>query len=172
MYQASDRVTRKEWHNFAQSLALADRYPGLRGIGVAVPVDPEHLQEFLTWERFDGAPDLALKAIPDVANPRAPGDQHFVLLYLEQRDGNTNAIGLDFSTEHMRRAAAIAARDTGRPAITSRIALYQDKERRSGFLFFEPIYQSTEAPGTVQERRAAFRGWVVAPFLASEFFNA
>jgi PAS domain S-box-containing protein len=172
MYQASEQVTRKEWRDFAQSLALADRYPGILGIGVAVPVDPAHLQEFLTWERFDGAPNLELKSIPDVVNPRTPGEQHSIILYLEQLDGNTDAIGVDLSSEQLRREATIAARDTGRPAITGRIALYQDKERRSGFLFLYPIYQTTQIPATIEQRRALFRGWVLAPFLTDQFFKS
>jgi hypothetical protein len=71
MYQASDRVTRKEWRDFAGSMALMERYPGIYGLGVVVPVQPQHLEEFLVWERFDGVPDLQLKTYPGVANPRA-----------------------------------------------------------------------------------------------------
>jgi signal transduction histidine kinase/CHASE1-domain containing sensor protein/integral membrane sensor domain MASE1 len=172
MYQASERVTRKEWRDFAASLALMERYPGIYGLGVVVPVEPEHLAEFLVWERFDGAPDLQLKTYPGVVNPRAPDDDHFVVLYVEPEPRNSGIIGVDMSSEPKRRAAAIAARDTGQPAITAQITLFQDPRRRPGFLYFLPVYKDLGPITTVQQRRDRFRGWIYAPFITEDFFRA
>ena len=172
MYQASERVTRQEWHDFAASMALIERYPGIRGIGVAVPVKPDHLQEFLVWERFDGAPDLQLKSIPGVPNARQPGDDHFVMLYLEPvtSAGAKSVLGIDMSTEEKRRTAAVTARDSGQPSITRQIELSQSHQ--PGFLYFLPVYEGTEPMSTVQQRRDRLRGWIVAPFITENFFSA
>jgi signal transduction histidine kinase/CHASE1-domain containing sensor protein len=172
MYQASERVTRKEWHDFEAALALIERYPGISGLAVAVPVQPDHLQEFLVWERFDGAPDMQLKTFPGVQNPRAAQDDHFVILYAEPGQRNANAVGLDLASESVRRAGAIAARDSGLPAITSRISLFKDNKQRPAFLYFLPVYKGTEPMSTVEQRRERFRGWIFAPILTDDFFRA
>jgi signal transduction histidine kinase/CHASE1-domain containing sensor protein len=170
-YQASERVTRKEWHDFAASMALIERYPGIHGFGLMVPVQPEHLEEFLVWERFDGAPNLELKSYPTAANPRAPNDDHFVVLYIEPEESNGAAIGADMSSEPARRAAAIAARDNGIPAITRQVSLYHAPQDKPGFLYFLPVYKGLEPMSTVAERRARFRGWIFAPFMTEDFFR-
>ncbi len=172
MYQASERVTRNEWREFANSMGLMERYPGIRGLGVVVPVTPEHLEEFLVWERFDGAPNLQLKSYPEAATSRGLGDEHFIVLYLEPEQQNTAAIGMDLSSEPARRAAAIRARDTGHPAITTQIPVFQDPLARPGFLYYLPVYKGVEPAATVQERRARFRGWIFAPFMTADFFRS
>jgi signal transduction histidine kinase/CHASE1-domain containing sensor protein/integral membrane sensor domain MASE1 len=172
MYQASERVTRSEWREFATSMGLMERYPGIHGLGVAVPVEPERLEEFLVWERFDGAPNLQLKSYPEAAISRGLGDEHFIVLYLEPEERNAAAIGIDLSSEPARRAAAIRARDTGHPAISTQIPLFQDPLGRPGFLYYLPVYEGAEPPATVQERRARFRGWIFAPFMTADFFRS
>jgi len=172
MYQASERVTRNEWRQFATSMGLMERYPGIRGLGVVVPVTPEHLEEFLVWERFDGAPNLQLKSYPEAATSRVPGDDHFVVLYLEPEQRNAAVIGIDVSSEPARRAAAIRSRDTGQPAITTQIPVFQDPLSRPGFLYYLPVYKGTEPAATVEERRARFRGWIFAPFMTADFFRS
>jgi signal transduction histidine kinase/CHASE1-domain containing sensor protein/integral membrane sensor domain MASE1 len=172
MFQASERVTRGEWRRFSEAMGLMERYPGVYGLGVVVPVAPDHLEEFLVWERFDGAPTLQLKSYPDTANARVPGDEHFVVLYLEPEERNAAGIGVDLSSEAARRAAAIKARDTGHPTVTTQIPLFQDPARRPGFLYFLPVYKDLEPAKTVEERRARFRGWIFAPFLTADFFRS
>ncbi len=172
MYQASERVTRNEWREFSASMALTEHYPGVTGLGMIVPVEPAHLEQFLVWERFDGAPDLELKSYLDATSPRAPNDEHFVVLYLEPAERNGATIGVDMSSEPARRAAAIKARDTGLPAITTQVPLFQDPNHSPGFLYFLPVYKGLEPMPTTEERRARFRGWVFAPFLTSDFFRS
>jgi signal transduction histidine kinase/CHASE1-domain containing sensor protein/integral membrane sensor domain MASE1 len=172
MYQASERVTRNEWRQFATSMELVERYPGVRGLGVVVPVAPQRVEEFLVWERFDGAPNLQLKSYPEAATARGPGDDHFVVLYLEPEQRNARVIGYDLSSEPARRAAAVRARDTGHPAITTQIPVFQDPLGRPGFLYFLPVYSGSELPPTVEERRARLRGWIFAPFMTADFFRS
>jgi signal transduction histidine kinase/CHASE1-domain containing sensor protein/integral membrane sensor domain MASE1 len=172
LYRASERVTRSEWREFSRSMALTERYPGVLGLGLAVPVRQDRLQEFLVWERFDGAPNLELRSYPGTTNSRMPEDDHFVVLYLEPELQNAVAIGFDLSTEPARRTAAIKSRDSGLPSITSQIPLFQDTLRRRGFLYFLPVYEGHEPLSTVEERRALFRGWIFAPVLTADFFRS
>ena len=172
MYQASERATRNEWRQFATSMELVERYPGVLGLGVVVPVAPQRLEEFLVWERFDGVPNLQLKSYSDAASPRGPNDEHFVVLYLEPAARNGPFLGVDMSSEPVRRAAANKARDTGLPAITTQVPLFQDSLRRPGFLYFLPVYEGQGPISTVEERRARFRGWIFAPFRTADFFRS
>jgi signal transduction histidine kinase/CHASE1-domain containing sensor protein/integral membrane sensor domain MASE1 len=172
MYQASERVTRKEWRDFTASLALMERYPGVTALSVVVPVAPQRLQEFLVWERFDGAPNLELKTYPGVVNPRGPDDDHFIALYIEPQLRNGAVLGVDMASEPKRRAAAIAARDSGQPAITAQLTLFKDAQRGPGFLYFLPVYKGLDPMSTVQQRRDRFRGWIVAPFVTTVFIRS
>ena len=172
MYRASERVTRKEWNAFVTSMALVERHPGVMGMGVAVPVAPDRLQDFLLRERSDGAPGLELKSYPDVATARSSGGEHFVVLYVEPVEWNGAMLGMDLSSEPVRHAAAAKARDTGLPTITAQIALFPDPLQRPGFLYLLPIYEGTEPASTIAERRGRFRGWVFAPFLTAGFFRS
>jgi CHASE1-domain containing sensor protein len=153
-------------------MELMERYPGIRGLGVVVPVEPERLEELLVWERFDGAPNLQLKSYPEAAISRGLGDEHYIVLYLEPEEQNAAAIGMDLSSEPARRAAAIRARDTGHPAITTQILVFQDPLARPGFLYYLPVYKGVEPAATVEERRARFRGWIFAPFMTADFFRS
>ena len=47
--------------------------------------------------------------------------------------------------------------------------LVQDNSKSSGFLLLRPMYQRGRTPETTEMRRAAFRGWIYAPFIASRF---
>ena len=173
MFQASERVTRNEWREFATSMGLMERYPGVRGLGVVVPVAPERLEEFLVLGALRRRSEPAAEILSRGGDvPRAQGDEHFIVLYLEPEERNAAVIGIDLSSEPARRAAAIRARDTGQPAITTQIPVFQDPPGRPGFLYFLPVYKGIEPATTVEERRARFRGWIFAPFMTADFFRS
>ena len=170
-YAASERVTRDEWRVFAASLDFTAHYPGIRGVGVMLPVQQSRLAEFLAVVRNDGAPDFMLKSIPGAANPRTPGEDHIVITYLEPLAGNRQALGLDITSEAVRRSGAFAARDGGKPVMSGRITLVQDEMQRAGFLLFLPFYDSIRPPVDVEGRRSQFKGLVYAPFVTEAFIG-
>ncbi|MFT7433093.1 MAG: CHASE1-domain containing sensor protein [Alphaproteobacteria bacterium] len=63
------------------------------------------------------------------------------------------------------------ARDTANSAITKRILLVQDSEKKPGFLHLLPMYKKGLPITTVTERRAAFNGWIYAPFIGENFIK-
>mgnify|MGYP000862509771 CR=1 FL=1 len=69
-----------------------------------------------------------------------------------------------------RRVAAETARDTGLPTVTRPIVLVQDAKKRTGFLLYVPVYMPGMSIANLTERRAAFLGWVYAPFVSEDFF--
>lgn len=161
---ASDQVTRDEWRVYVESLDLTGRYPGINGMGVIFPVPAAGLEAFEA-ERGADLPGFGAHAVPGFTQ----GNLHYVVTYLEPIEPNRKALGLDMASEPNRRTAAELARDTGEAQVTGRIVLVTDEQSRAGFLLFVPVYRPGLPLTTVEERRAAFAGWVYAPFVTEEF---
>jgi PAS domain S-box-containing protein len=170
-FAASNRISRGDWHDYASSLDLIARYPGINGMGVVLPVSPSTVDRFVADARADGVPDFSLKQVAGVADPRLPDEDHFVILYIEPVSLNSPAIGLDLASEANRRRAALESRAIGRPRITDPITLVQDSLKRSGFLLLVPMYRPGQPIATEAERETAFRGWIYAPFVIDAFFR-
>jgi PAS domain S-box-containing protein len=170
-YAASEHISRRDWHDYASSLDLLTRYPGINGMGVVLPVAPAEVDRFVAEARADGMPDFSIRAIPGTGDPRRAGDDHFVILYIEPVSLNLPAIGLDLASETNRRRAALESREIGRPQITDPIVLVQDVEKRTGFLLLVPMYRPGLPIATQADREKAFRGWIYAPFVIEAFFR-
>ena len=169
MFVASDSVTRSEWEVYVDSIDLIDRYPGVNGMGIVVPVKHADLAAFKAEMRDDGLPLFAARPVPGGS---LDVDEHFVIIREGPEILNHTPIGLDLGSEPKRRSAAIAARDFGVPTMTHSVTLAMDEGPRSGFLLFVPSYWAHRPIGTVAERRAAFRGLINAPIVADRFFTA
>jgi PAS domain S-box-containing protein len=170
-YAASEKVTRAEWRQYVRSLQLLERFPGINGVGVVLPVEASQAADFVARARRDGVPDFSIRPVPNAPAPDSDAAQHFVILYCEPTELNAAAIGLDLASEPLRRQAAIAARETRQPSITSRITLVQDQKRGPGFLLYLPIFRQPFPNEDVLPGRATFLGWIDAPLIADAFFG-
>ena len=153
-------VQRKDIENYVQSLDLNTALPGLSGLGYIVEVKSDNAAGFTNAQRTDGAPRFTI-------HPDTGEETRFVIKFIEPRAGNEELLGLDITFEFGRRAAAIELRDTGAARLTPRILLVQEKSRQPGFLLLLPDYRLDFPLTTVAARRAAFRGWVYAPFVGA-----
>lgn len=154
-------IERDRWRHYVDQINIAERYPGINGLGVVLALPREERDEFIARQRrmhpdFEIYPDhdeATLWPITQVV-PEGP---------------NAAALGLDMAHETNRRAAAHKARDSGLSQVTGPITLVQDEQRTPGFLFFTPFYSLDFAGDTklqeVEERRERFQGLVYAPFL-------
>ncbi|MGZ5243087.1 MAG: CHASE domain-containing protein [Bacteroidia bacterium] len=168
LFLSSDLVTRNDWREFIRAFHLLKRYPGINGMGYAVPVKKEDAAKFVRLTRLDGAPDFRITSF----EKEPANDEFFVIKYIEPYEVNKPALGFDMGSEPRRRKAMEDARDLGKPVITSLINLVQDSTKSPGFLMYVPFYKYGHVPVTVEERRANFLGWVYAPFLAKDFMEA
>ena len=80
-------------------------------------------------------------------------EEYFPVLLMEPHEGNESALGYDPGSGPVRRRALAEARDTGTIIATDPIHLVQDKEVRSGFVVYLPLYTPGAAIETVQARR-------------------
>jgi len=160
--QGSTGVSREEWRTYVETIGVRENFPGINGIGWIEPVAPAAEPQFLARRRADGNPDFAI-------HPALPGGPDYVITYIEPEAGNSEALGLNIAFEHTRMAAAELARDTGKAAISARLVLVQDEARSPGLLVLYPVYRRGMPLTTVEQRRAALRGWTYAPVIAAHF---
>ncbi len=162
LFNAIDNVNRKAWHDYVDSLNLDETLPGIQGMGYAIPVaaaDKEAVEQRI---REEGFPEFAIQ-------PSGDRPEYSTIIYLEPFDWrNQRAFGYDMWSNDMRRAAMARARDEGVAATSGIITLVQETDTnvQAGFLTYLPVYSTKMVPPTVKQRRAAFRGWVYAPFRA------
>lgn len=144
------------WRRYATSIGIIRKYPGINGLGVIHFVPADSLESYLGEQRVF-RPDFDI-------HPTRKADAYWPISYIVPVAGNREAVGLDIAHERNRLEAAQRARDTGTAQSTGPIVLAQDKQGAPGFLFFFPFYDPQREPQTVDERRAALRGLIYAPF--------
>lgn len=161
------QVDRDSFRRFVERLQLADRYPGIQGIGYSVrlPVgDPSQAAPTL---RAFGAADVDIR-------PAGSREEAHAIVHLEPMDRrNRAALGYDMFSEAKRRAAMERARDTGHAAASGRVKLVQeiDEHKQAGFLIYVPVYRGGGIPETVAARRARLAGFVYSPFRADDLLR-
>ena len=163
-FLGSNAVSRAEWRRYVQALQVDRNFPGVNGIGWIESVAPDALPEFLKRVREDGAPEFEIL-------PNANLSPFYVITYIEPVEVNQQAVGLNIAFEPNRLQAADLSRDTGEPAITHRIVLVQDEQKTAGILLLHPVYRDGLPTATVDDRRAALKGWIYAPFIAKNLFQ-
>src|SRR5690554_1044730 len=151
-----------QWRQFAEVLAVQDRLPGVRGIGVIKRVPESKLEAYLAEQQKE-RPGFRI-------HPPHTGPDFWPITYLEPLAANEAASGLDMPHQSNRFTAAQKAMRTGQTQITGPIALVQDDEKKPGFLFFHPFYR-TQGAQQQGNKEANFLGLVYAPFLVSRLME-
>ena len=162
--EASGHISLTEWRTYVEALEIGRTLPGINGIGFISAVEPDKVAEFLKAARADGVIDMHIR-------PQTPAPALFIIRYIEPVGKNAAAVGLNIAFEQNRYAAAVHARDSGLPTITRRIFLVQDATKSAGFLLLRPLYRAGVPTTTLKQRRAAFLGWVYAPFVGNGFME-
>ncbi|MES2206279.1 MAG: CHASE domain-containing protein [Pseudomonadota bacterium] len=164
LINSSEFVSSEEWQHYVETLQIKKNFPGINGIGWIRPVQSTRLDDYLHDIRKNGGTDLKI-------HPTTTAKPFYIITYIEPIQDNRHALGLNISFEKNRLEAADISRDTGTNAITKRIVLVQDDQKRAGFLLLHPVYYKSMPANTLDERRLALRGWVYAPFIAQNFVN-
>lgn len=160
LFASVRQVGRQHWRDYIGKLNIQQNYPGIQGMGYSHVVRPEDLDRHQEEIRALGFPEYAVR-------PPGQRDTYTAILYLEPFDArNQRAFGFDMFSEPVRRAAMERARDSGDPAASGRVTLVQETETgvQAGFLVYLPCYAPGAPVFTVEERRAALRGYVYSPF--------
>ncbi len=159
-YTQNSQISYSQWKTFANSLNLAEKYPGVSGIGVIFKVEKSELESFLSTQRKN-RPSFHV-------HPFSESEQaYFPITYLEPEVKNHQAIGLNIGFEKNRLEAALKARDTGKAQISGPIYLVQEQPSTPGFLFYAPFYKEGSRSSEVLKAEK-FEGMIYAAFVVSK----
>jgi PAS domain S-box-containing protein len=160
LFDASGDVSAAEWRRYYERLELAERYPGIQGVGYAKAVRPDERAAHVQRIREEGFSGYEI-------NPEGERPLYTPVAYLEPYRGrNLAAIGYDMFSEPVRRQVMLAAAESGLTRITAKVTLLQETEiqPQAGVLMYVPLYKAGEPIGTPQQRLQALHGFVYSPY--------
>jgi PAS domain S-box-containing protein len=167
LFSSSTEVTREQWRNFVTYRRVQGhlpgtqwRFPGIQVIGIARRVHHADLPRHLQKIRSEGISDYTI-------SPPGEREEYSPIIFVEPFDvENEPAVGFDLLSEPLRRKTLELAGSTGSCVISEKIILHSDSKKLNvhGFLLCLPIYEAEKPLLTVEERRAALWGYVVAAF--------
>lgn len=168
LLSANDSVKESEFSTFVKMLGLAEHYPGVQGMGFSLRLKPEERVDLIASRKRDGVASFHLW-------PESERREYHAVIYLEpQEPRNRAGLGFDMFTEPSRRAPMEQARDSGLPAATGRVTLFQRVDPQAsqpGFVIYVPVYRKDSQPANETERREALLGFVFSAFRAADFFH-
>ncbi|MFB9861750.1 CHASE domain-containing protein [Rufibacter immobilis] len=167
LFMASDTVTRRDFQNYLRSLQVRKNYPGVQGIGYSVMLAPEQVPALESRIKAEGYPNFQV-------TPAGPRTEYSSIIFLEPLDvQNRRAFGYDMFNDPTRREAMEAARDFNLPAMTGKVQLVQESGNKvqPGILIYMPVYYGGTVPTDLEGRRSRLRGFVYAPFRATDLFS-
>ncbi len=153
LFGLKKEVSKEDWKIYSESLHLESNFSAMNGIGFISHVKKKDLPAFEKKIGFD-------VNILDPENSKNY-DDHFIITYIEPKEPNKIALGLDVGSEINRREAAVKSRETQSPIATKPIVLVQDNQQRPAFLLYHPLRNLKEE----------FKGWAYAPVISSIFFE-
>ena len=167
-FEASElEVSRRQFRQFISAVDLKGQYPGILALGFIRFVKPEDKAKFLAEQRKT-SPEFDIR-------PAGERPGYYPAVYLEPTNENRlQSLGFDPSSEPIRRIALENARDTATPTMTGRLILKteQKAERASpAFILYAPIYRTSPAPTTLDQRRSQLYGFVSASFRVEDLLE-
>lgn len=163
-YESSDFVSAAEYHDYMSALQMTQTMPGFHVAALVLYVPHEKKAQYLAESQRRGYKAFAIRPAGD-----RPGYAPISLIEPHTED-NLEAMGYDLLTKPKTKAALEEARDLGAVALTSKLVLVQDTGKDiPAVVMYVPIYDITKPLNTVEERRAAIKGWVSGPFRLQDF---
>lgn len=160
---AKPGLSAEHFAEYIGHIGLAERYPGMKGIGFA--------------ERICPADVLSLDEAFPLEHPesRKLGDNALLpVKFLEPDPGHPSVAGFDLQSIPAWREAMIKAQDTGRPAASSKgcwpPSAGEGRRGRDLLLLFMPVYRGW--PESAEERRDALAGFVFTPIAPDEMLRS
>ena len=158
-------VTREEWRDYVDHLALSNALPRLLGLGYIERVSSNNLPEFLEKVRRDGARQSEFLNFE--VHPATVNEERYVVKFVEPLSRNRRALGYDIGSESNRCEAAKSAAERDEATLTRKITLVQAAQS-PGALLLLPIYAPGIQPTNPALRRDNLRGWVYAAFVVED----
>lgn len=155
-----------DFQKYVEGLELSEHFPGMRGIGYAVAIDPDN--EHLLYERASKEKIKGFQVWPQTQGPKLP-----VLYYAGQEPSLRSPVGFDMQSDSARAAVVESMIPDGQPRIVrpSRFPDFPSLENSPAFLIVAPVYYGQGLIKTDNDRRAQFIGLVFSPVAAKDLFD-
>ena len=162
LFVASERVTLEEFNLYCDS--LLQRHPSVHALEWAPRVAADERNGHEQDLREQGSEGYAIKEVLEDGSPARIGDRdiYYPVAYVNPREGNERAIGLDLGFEPERRAALERAASTGEMSITKAVKLVQEPGGSLSILGFAPIPHTRSDPEKVPDSVSGRGGFTVA----------
>ena len=167
LMDVNDSISRQQWHDYVARLSLAERYPGIQGVGYSEIFPARALSTHIASMQAEGFPDYSIK-------PVGEREIYSGIIYLEPFSGrNLAAFGYDMFSDPIRREAMQRAIEENKTTISGKVRLVQEThgKAQAGFLMYVPIYRSGYVLNTLDERWQAIQGFVYSPYRMNDLME-
>lgn len=161
LFESSDNISLNEWQDFMSSLKVQDRFPGFHAFAFAPRVGQNEKSAFEQRVRRAGMKDFTIRA-------GSQATEFYPLLYISSPSNMTHMLGMDMGAETIRRQTIELARDGGETVLSAPLILLDGSEAQSAMILMTPFYKKNEPAFTVEQRRKAFQGVLIAPIVLKE----
>jgi PAS domain S-box-containing protein len=159
-FESVDTVTRQQWGSYNKKSHVDVNLAGIEGVGFSLIIAKEQLRKHINQMQREGFPDYAIY-------PSGDRELYTSIIFLEPfTKRNKRAFGYDMFSEPVRRKAMELARDSDIAALTGKVLLVQEKAEdiQAGTLMYVPVYKKGMPKNTIDQRKAAIKGWVYSPY--------
>lgn len=160
LFAASGEVSRAQWRAYVERQQLADRYPGIQGVGFSKVVRASEREAHEQSIRAEGFTDYRIQ-------PEGERSVYMPIVYLEPfNDRNRAAFGYDMYAEPVRHQAMRQAASTGKSRISGKVILRQETHGKvqAGVLIYVPLYHPAMPLETAEQRMDALLGFAYSPY--------
>ncbi|MDD5547693.1 MAG: CHASE domain-containing protein [Candidatus Pacebacteria bacterium] len=167
LFDSSDYVSAKEFHDFYSSIDVKKNFPGISYVGFSRYVKNSEEGNLIKEMRLEEGHDLEnFNIFPGTNN-------NFIapIVYLEPDDNRINtAIGFDVLSEPNRSEAIGESIDSGKFILSEKVTVYPSE--KLGFIGYLPVYnKKINASSTVEEKRSNVYGIISTVFEIDSLFG-
>lgn len=158
LFASSDQVSRDEFMRYIQQLNLPVYNPGIQMIGYSDYIPDAGKQSHIAAVRAESFPDYDI-------TPTGMREHYSPMVYIASPDAQyVQLMGDDILAEPLKMQAASQARDSASVVMTGKLPAREETTHHPvpDVFLFSPVYQNNLPVSTVEQRRAALKGWVSA----------
>ncbi|MHB1461644.1 MAG: CHASE domain-containing protein [Armatimonadota bacterium] len=168
LMNTSATVSRHQFAQFINMQRLKQLNPEIEFVSYSQMIPQAQLNQHIQMMKQQGFPNYTVK-------PSGVRDPYTSNIFVEPFSGSgLAAFGYDFFTDPSCRLAMQLACDDNEAVITEDVDFIKaiTYEDQSSFVFILPVYRHSVKTGSIQARRNALAGWIMATCRMNSFMNS
>lgn len=162
------QTTRGQWQSFFNSTESTFGHYGIQEIGFSRVFTQSQYDALKSYMTSQGVSNFTLHPTS------TEKDLYSAVLYLYPETNNkSSVIGFDMLSETARKVAMEQSRDSGKPMITKKVKLIQNKATNDsfGFILYVPYFNPQNPAATLEQRRSSLKGYAYGSFRSNIVFK-